>query len=101
MSAFNTATIDQYASAKEKRRNAFIVRLSKLNPIEIQQSINQTHESARLLPKKDAFKAEELHNFANDAENYFYLILNPAMAFGENLNHAIKRGYPIPESAAA
>ena len=96
----NTATAAAYLqSTKAARYARLLAKLSKMEAPQIKSEIAKMHDKARSLPKRDAWEADQLRTMANGAANHYFLILNPEMAYGENLEHAINRGLPIPQAA--
>ena len=96
--ATNKLTAAAYLQfTKAARYDRLLAKLSKMEAPQIKSEIGKMHDKARSLPKRDAWEAEQLHTMANGAANYYFLILSPEMAYGENLEHAISRGLPIPQ----
>lgn len=95
----NTTAAAYLQSTKAARYARLIAKLGKMEAPQIKSEIIKMHEKARALPNRDAWEADQLHTLANGAANHYFLILNPEMAYGENLEHAIKRGLPIPQQA--
>ena len=100
MSNTNHTTAAAYLqSTKAARYARLLAKLSKMEALQIKSELAKMHNKARTLPKRDAWEADQLHTMANGAANHYFLIMNPEMAYGENLEHAIKRGLPIPQMA--
>ena len=95
----NTTAADYLQSSKDARYTQLIAKLGKMEAAQIKSELAKMHDEARSLPKRDAWESDQLHIMANAAANHYFLIMNPEMAHGENLEHAIKRGFPIPQMA--
>ena len=88
---------EKSAADRQAKYERLISSLSKMSADQIREKLNSMRKIAASLPSWKSFETQQLRRNANDAEGYFFLILNPEFAFGENLEHAMRKGFPIPQ----
>jgi hypothetical protein len=89
-------TITSYAIARQSKFANLIARLKAMSPEQIKREITGMRSKAHSMPPKRSWGADQLRIMANDAENHFFLVLNPGLACGENLAHAMAHNLPLP-----
>ncbi len=88
---------EKAAADRQSKCDRLISSLSKMSADQIREKLDSMRRIAASLPSWKSFEAQQLRRNANDVENHFFLILNPQFAFGENLEHANRKGFPIPQ----
>jgi len=94
--ATTMTTITSYAVARQSKFANLIAMLAVMPSEGIKAEITNMRSKARSLPPRKSWDADQLRLMTNDAENHFFLILNPDLANGENLAHAIANNLPTP-----